>query len=143
MQHLIILIALLLGGSWVEAGSGADGDSNSQAITGKLLHVRGRGPILKSGDREYRLASSDEAILEALEDARLANRELRLEGQFKGNDVFEVAKLYTVRDGKLHRVVYFCQVCNITAYRPGDCYCCQKPFELREIPVAPFSAQRN
>ncbi len=80
---------------------------------------------------------------ETLEDVRLANRELRLEGQFKGNDVFEVAKLYTFRDGKLHRVVCFCQVCNITSYRPGDCYCCQNPFELREVPVDLFSAQRN
>jgi hypothetical protein len=54
----------------------------------------------------------------------------------KADGTFEVERLYTVKDGKLYRVHYFCKVCNIEALEPGDCVCCQQPVELEEIPAS-------
>ena len=48
---------------------------------------------------------------------------------------FQVQWLYTVHNGKLFRVRYFCATCNIVALEPGNCVCCQQPTELQEIPV--------
>jgi len=68
-------------------------------------------------------------------DKRLANREVRVEGTMQADGTFEAERLYTVKDGKLYRVRYFCKTCNIEALEPGDCVCCQQPTELQEIPV--------
>jgi len=40
-----------------------------------------------------------------------------------------------VKDGALHHLHYRCDVCNITTYAPGPCWCCGAPFELREGPA--------
>ncbi|HKS96865.1 MAG TPA: hypothetical protein VJV74_12150, partial [Terriglobia bacterium] len=82
------------------------------------------------------LAATSSYLLHTLEDQRLANREVRLEGAMKADGRFEVAHLFTLRDGKLYRVRYYCNVCNIAALEPGRCVCCQRPTELQEIPVS-------
>ena len=43
--------------------------------------------------------------------------------------------LYTLHDGKVFKVRYFCATCNIIALEPGNCVCCQQPTELQEVPV--------
>jgi hypothetical protein len=53
----------------------------------------------------------------------------------KADGTFQVERLYTVKDGRLYRVRYFCKICNIEALEPGNCVCCQQPTELQEIPV--------
>lgn len=102
------------------------------AITGTLV-VKGHAPTLKAGNKEYALSSPDKSIEAVLRDPRLTNRELRLEGKFAGG-VFQAQRLYTVRGGNLYRVIYYCDVCNITAFQPGDCECCQAPTNLVEVP---------
>jgi len=74
-------------------------------------------------------------VYHTLQDKRLANREVRLEGVMKADGTFQVERLYTVKDGRLYRVRYFCKICNIEALEPGNCVCCQQPTELQEIPV--------
>ena len=54
----------------------------------------------------------------------------------KRDGTLEVARLYTIHQGKLFRVRYYCDVCNIAALEPGPCVCCQRPTELQEIPVS-------
>ncbi|HZO99102.1 MAG TPA: hypothetical protein VFD30_02295 [Terriglobia bacterium] len=49
---------------------------------------------------------------------------------------FKVIHFYTIRNGRLFRVRYFCETCNIEALEPGNCVCCQQPTELQEIPVS-------
>jgi hypothetical protein len=86
-------------------------------------------------EKDQPLSATTTYLFHTLLDKRLANREVRLEGTVKADGTFEVERLYTVRNGKLYRVRYFCKVCNLEALEPGDCVCCQQPTELQEIPV--------
>jgi hypothetical protein len=103
-------------------------------LEGKLLTTRGDCPLLKIGDREQALSADTPYLLHTMQDKRLDGREVRLEGLAKPDGSFEVQWLYTVHDGKLFKVRYFCATCNIVALEPGLCVCCQQPTELQEIP---------
>jgi hypothetical protein len=105
-------------------------------IQGTLLSIPGKGPMLKTVQRTYQLEGQSDYLLHTLEDKRLLNRELRLVGTVQADGSFEVQKIFTVRDGKLYRIRYHCDVCNIAAVEPGRCVCCQRPTKLQEIPVA-------
>jgi hypothetical protein len=105
------------------------------ALEGKLLSVPGEGPVLRIHEKDQPLSATTTYLFHTLLDKRLANREVRVEGTMKADGTFEAERLYTVRDGKLYRVRYFCKVCNIEALEPGDCVCCQQPTELQEIPA--------
>lgn len=100
-------------------------------------------PILRVAKKDTNLTARTTYLYHTLQDQRLANREVRLEGTAKPDGTFEVSKLYTVRDGKLYRVRYYCEVCNIEALEPGNCVCCQQPTELQEIPVAETSGNSH
>jgi hypothetical protein len=104
-------------------------------LEGKLLSIPGQGPVLRTHEKDQPLSATTTYLFHTLLDKRLANREVRLEGTMKADGTFEVERLYTVRNGKLYRVRYFCKVCNIEALEPGDCVCCQHPTELQEIPA--------
>jgi len=112
------------------------GPRHLAALAGKLLAISGQGPILRIHERDQPLSATTTYLFHTLLDKRLANREVRLEGTTKADGTFEVERLYTVRNGKLYRVRYFCKVCNLEALEPGDCVCCQQPTELQEIPVS-------
>ncbi len=105
------------------------------ALEGKLLTTRGDCPMLKTGDRELALSANTPYLLHTLQDKRLEGREVRLEGIAQPDGSFEVQWLFTVKNGRLFRVRYFCATCNIVALEPGNCVCCQQPTELQEIPV--------
>ena len=67
-------------------------------------------------------------------------REVRLEGK-AGNSPsdaksLDVAHVFTVHDGKVFRLRFYCHVCNIPATEPGPCVCCQRWTDLEEIPVS-------
>jgi hypothetical protein len=110
-------------------------------LEGKLVSLAGSGPTLKTAKKEYRLAGRTSYLFHTLQDKRLADHEVRLEGTEKSDGSFEVERIYTFHNGKLYRVRYYCEVCNIEALEPGDCVCCQQPTELQEIPVDDPSAK--
>ena len=103
-------------------------------LEGTLVTTRGDCPLLKTGGREQALSANTPYLLHTLQDKRLDGREVRLEGNMKPGGTFEVEWLYTLKNGKLFRVRYFCATCNIVALEPGNCVCCQQPTELQEIP---------
>lgn len=104
-------------------------------LQGKLLSSPGSAPVLKTKDKELPLAGRTVWLLHTLQDKRLADREIRVEGEWQPDGTLKVNHFFTVRDGKLFRVRYFCEICNIEALEPGNCVCCQQPTELQEIPV--------
>ena len=104
-------------------------------LEGQLLATSADCPVVRVHGKDQPLTAYTTYLYHTLQDKRLANREVRLEGMMKGDGTFEVERLYTVKDGKLYRVRYFCKVCNIEALEPGNCVCCQQPTELQEIPV--------
>jgi len=93
------------------------------------------GPALRVRGKEYPLSTVRTWHFNSLKDKRLANREIRVEGEWAPDGTLKVSQFYTVKNGKLYRVRYFCEVCNIEALEPGNCVCCQAPTELQEIPV--------
>ncbi len=105
------------------------------ALEGKLMDVSGKGPVLKMAGKEQILTATTPYLFHTLQDKRLADREVRVEGRPQPDGTFQVEWLYTIRDGKLYRVRYYCKTCNIVALEPGNCVCCQQPTELQEIPV--------
>ena len=100
-----------------------------------MVTTRGDCPVVKTQGREEALSANTPALFHTLQDKRLDGREVRLEGLEQPNGSFEVHWLYTVHDGKLFKVRYFCATCNIVALEPGNCVCCQQPTELQEIPA--------
>jgi len=105
-------------------------------LEGKLLATAPGGPFVATGGKQVRLSAKFPFLLHTLEDKRLEGREVRLEGTTEPDGSFEVERLFTVKDGKLFKVRYYCEVCNIAAVEPGNCVCCQRPTELQEIPVS-------
>ena len=105
-------------------------------LEGKLLSTSGNCPVLQMREKDQPLSADTTYLFHTLQDKRLANREVRVEGTMKGDGTFEVERFFTVKDGKLYQVRYFCKTCNIVALEPGDCVCCQQPTELQEIPIS-------
>jgi hypothetical protein len=113
-------------------------DHPTQFLTvynGKLEDVTGTGLILQTGKKDLKLSARTTYLFHTLQDKRLANKAVRLAGIMKPDGTFEVDHFFTIHDGKLFRVRYYCEVCNIEALEPGRCVCCQQPTELQEIPV--------
>lgn len=69
-------------------------------------------------------------------DPRFRERELRLGGRvFPASAILELNRFQWYRDGKLHDVYYWCEVCAIKGVDPTVCACCQDKVELREAPA--------
>ena len=75
----------------------------------------------------------DEGLELTMRDPQLAKRLWELRGQHQDGGRFAVEKIFTVKDGELHRVTYYCEICHITTHEPGPCMCCQGVTDLREL----------
>ncbi len=75
-------------------------------------------------------------LSEALfDDERLRTKELLLKGRvFPKSQVFEPTLIRSVRNGVVHDLYYYCDVCDIQSVSPAECACCQGPVELIEKP---------
>lgn len=110
-------------------------------IRGTLVALADQAVALRSGGKEIRLAGKDERIKAILGDERLLGKELEATGHWLEKDrKLEVQELHSLRRGKRHEIMYFCEICNIWAFQPGPCVCCQEPVELREL--LPEEAQK-
>jgi hypothetical protein len=105
-------------------------------LDGKLITSAGKRPVLKTAKQEYPLTATTTYVLHTLQDNRLGGREIQVQGTLGRGGTFEVSKFFTVRSGKLYRVRYYCETCNIVALEPGRCICCQQTTELQEIPAS-------
>ena len=69
-------------------------------------------------------------------DARLQGRPMRLTGRLvPGSELLQVVNVHSYKDGKLHEVFYWCDICSIRGYELHKCDCCGGPMALREEPV--------
>jgi rubrerythrin len=87
-------------------------------------------------DKDARLHSFDPAdsSTAVFTDARVRARDLQVTARLNAKKQLEIIKVQSVREGKLYDLYYFCEICNITAYTPGPCPCCQKELEFKETP---------
>src|SRR5262249_38150200 len=94
-------------------------------VQGRLSVSPGKKPFLKTATKDYPLGATASYVLHTLQDNRLNGKEIRAEGLARPDGSFQVDKFFTVRQGKLYRVRYYCETCNIVAQEPGRCECCQ------------------
>lgn len=93
-------------------------------------------PLLFLTDEGQQLTlSGDEYSTSQLSDTRLKDRHWELRGAPKADGGFDVLRLFTIKDGELFRVTYFCVICNIRSHNAGPCMCCQEETEIQELPI--------
>lgn len=136
---LVAGLLLLITAPVPALAAGPQTPSRSTTIEGKLV-TGGACPVLEANGKKYPLAADQSYVQNTLADARLNGREIRVEGTLKPDGGLSVEKFYTVKDGKLYRVRYYCYTCHIAYLEPGICYCCQKPTDLQEIPITQADA---
>ncbi|MCS7046302.1 MAG: hypothetical protein NZO58_08090 [Gemmataceae bacterium] len=67
-------------------------------------------------------------------DAKLRNRPVRLTGRLlPKSQLLQAVNVHTVRDGQLHEVYYWCDICSIRDVEGGPCGCCGAPLQFREV----------
>jgi hypothetical protein len=104
-------------------------------LRGNLESLPGNQPVLQTGQKSYKLAGQSPYLLRTLQDKRLLHQEFQVVGTAGPNGDFVVQRLFAVRNGKLYKVEYYCEVCNITYVQPGHCVCCGRETKLKEVPV--------
>jgi len=117
----------------------ADALPKSEVLRG-TLQVPASGPstVTTAGHLTVVL-DGDEPTSKVLADPRLNGFSIEARGHFTSADRFlldpsHLRSLMVLQDGKLKLITYFCGVCNIRAYIPGPCACCQRGtvLELRD-----------
>lgn len=108
--------------------------ASAEAIRGTLVDPAGGGTLRLAltggGAVDLEL---DEGLDLTMRDPQLAKRLWELRGHYQDGGRFAVEKIFTVKDGELHRVTYYCEICHITTHEPGPCMCCQGDTDLREL----------
>jgi hypothetical protein len=70
------------------------------------------------------------------QDPTLLDRPMRLTGRvLPKTNLLQVVNIHSYRQGKLHEIYYWCDICTIRGYEKVKCGCCGGPMELREVPV--------
>jgi hypothetical protein len=122
----VVIACLLLGQTFAA----------SQASIQGLLTVRDGSAVLRVGEKDVPVTSSRPSVLATLGDARISGTQLKVLGHFRADGRFDADEFFVVHpDGSQFRLIYFCDVCNITTFSPGECLCCQAPTVPTEVPV--------
>ncbi len=143
----LVTLLLLVGVCGGEPPKPKTAPEQPKVYTGKVVPLKeptGK-PGTKTGKRVLVLAADDGDSHPLVEDAasamlfldgRLRNRPVRLTAlRVPGTGKLQVVRVQTVTDGGVCDVDYWCEVCQISLDRPGPCFCCGEPAELRERPV--------
>lgn len=78
---------------------------------------------------------SNRMSLALLTDTNLQSRTLLLKGRELAGKRFEVTgNLHSIREGQIHELFYYCDICSIKGSDPGPCMCCREPVHLVEAP---------
>ena len=70
-------------------------------------------------------------------DKRLGEKDLLLKGKvLPKTQLLDVAHIKSIRNGVVHDLYYYCDICAIEFVSPEECVCCRGPVELMERPVS-------
>ena len=112
--------------------------SARSSLRGKLRQRSGKA-LLETRAGGMVALEGDEPTTGVLKDARLAGADLDVIGEAAAPDRFVVDPIHTKamfvhKDGKRLLIAYWCEVCSIRTYTPGECWCCQEEtrLDLRE-----------
>jgi hypothetical protein len=135
---LLLVCALLLGSS--SASLSAEElrgrvvclTENNEQPKANHEHVLG----FKTTDAKvYKLTKS--RFSEALfTDKRLHEKELLLKGNVaEDKKTFDALTVRSIKNGVVHDLYYYCEICAIESVSPDICGCCRMPVELVEKPL--------
>lgn len=132
LSAITFLVALLASLPLADAASAAPA---AASIRGRIAPAAEDRPLqlVTAGGRAFDLIV-DESLQRTMRDPQLAERTWEALGRETADGRFEVDRAFTVKNGRRHRVTYYCEICHITTHEPGRCMCCQEETELREIP---------
>jgi len=132
----VCLWTAVLSASAVWAATNAPGGAT---VTGKLVVRPGSPSAVETADHRLVTLEGDDSTSKVLADRRLNGFEVEARGHFTAPDHFVIDPFHThglmAREaGKLKLITYYCGICNIRAYTPGPCVCCQREttLELRD-----------
>ena len=86
-------------------------------------------------DKKVFKFSPDDVLTAMFKESKVRKLELQILGELHDKNLLEIASLLAIHDGKLYDIFYYCDICSITAFGPGDCPCCYNPLEFREKPA--------
>jgi hypothetical protein len=92
--------------------------------------------LVTNDGKTYPLIKDDGSRL-FFSDPRLQNRAMRISGRlFQDTHLLQVLSVNSVKNGQLHEIYYWCDICSIRRNELlKKCDCCGGPMELREEPV--------
>jgi hypothetical protein len=67
-------------------------------------------------------------------DTNLWPKHLLLAGKLLDNSLEVTGNLRSIKNGQVHELFYYCDVCSISTSAPGLCACCREPTVLTEKP---------
>ncbi len=109
--------------------------SPNLTIRGKLAQRSGQPPAIETSDHKFIPLDGDEPTQGVLKDKRLAGSDLEVKGHYNVDGRFAIDPMHTkamlvYKDGKPHRITYWCDLCAIRTYTPGVCVCCQQETQV-------------
>jgi hypothetical protein len=70
-------------------------------------------------------------------DERLREKDLLLKAKvLPKSQILDVTNIKSIRNGVVHDLYYYCDICAIESVSPAECACCQGPVELVEKPLS-------
>ncbi len=153
MRRLVSALAictLMIPGVTIASEDGASSIKRDVTLRGHIVCLTSSDP---SGSEEVECGAEGLSALSTLEgeiypflpedaktamfqDPRVRQRLLQIQGRLTATKALEIIKIQSIKGGQLHDLYYRCEVCHITAFDPGPCWCCQDDFEFRETPAA-------
>jgi hypothetical protein len=106
-----------------------------KSVRGTLVRTPDDRPALATVDGRTILLDGDESTRGVLDDERLRGLDIEVLGHFSAANRFLIDPIHTRamfvhKDGKRLFITYWCNVCYIRTYTPGNCRCCQKYTDL-------------
>lgn len=109
------------------------------SVRGRLTQKESEPSTLTLADGKSVRLEGDGQTTGVLQDARLKDADFETLGSYQPNGAFLIEPIhkraiFVHKDGKRLYVTYWCAVCAIRTYTPGQCWCCQDDtaLDLRE-----------
>jgi hypothetical protein len=128
---MIWLCLFILG---LASASAAERTNETVRLQGRVLSAGTNRVFKTESGPQYRLKRTPAAEALFL-DTNLLSRILLLTGKTQENSFEVTGNLRSVKNGKVHDLFYYCDICSIASSVPGLCQCCREPSELREEPA--------
>lgn len=106
-----------------------------QTVRGRLIQEESRPPRIRTRSGQVVELAGDAQTVAVLRDDRLGKEDFEAAGHFTDPTHFQVDPIYkralfVYRGGKRLVVTYWCEICAIRTYAPGECQCCHNETAL-------------